>query len=103
MILLYSSFWLELNHGINKEGVFEMLTKLEIEKEKIKLMKALLNISDGDLTFISVKTKIPYSRIWGTFHKQKLTDQTLKMINDSCYGDLLSDGLKEYVNEKFGE
>ena len=50
MILLYSSFWLELNHGINKEGVFEMLTKLEIEKEKIKLM-----------------------------------------------------GLKEYVNEKFGE
>jgi len=25
------------------------------------------------------------------------------MINDSCYGDLLSDGLKEYVNEKFGE
>ena len=93
-----------------------MLTKLEIEKEKIKLMKSLLNISDGDLTFISVKTKIPYSRIWGTFHKQKLTDQTLKMINDSCYGDLLSDmindscygdllsdGLKEYVNEKFGE
>ena len=80
-----------------------MLTKLEIEKEKIKLMKALLNISDGDLTFISVKTKIPYSRIWGTFHKQKLTDQTLKMINNSCYGDLLSDGLKEYVNEKFGE
>ena len=61
-----------------------MLTKLEIEKEKIKLMKSLLNISDGDLTFISVKTKIPYSRIWG-------------------YGDLLSDGLKEYVNEKFGE
>ena len=76
-----------------------MLTKIEIEKEKIKLMKALLNISDGDLTFISVKTKIPYSRIWGTFHKQKL----MKMINDSCYGDLLSDGLKEYVNEKFGE
>ena len=103
MILLYSSFCIQLNHGINKEGVFEMLTKLEIEKEKIKLMKALLNISDGDLTFISVKTKIPYSRIWGTFHKQKLTDQTLKMINDSCYGDLLSDGLKEYVNEKFGE
>ena len=103
MILLYSSFCIQLNHGINKEGVFEMLTKLEIEKEKIKLMKALLNISDGDLTFISVKTKIPYSRIWGTFHKQKFTDQTLKMINDSCYGDLLSDGLKEYVNEKFGE
>ena len=42
-----------------------MLTKLEIEKEKIKLMKSLLNISDGDLTFISVKTKIPYSRIFG--------------------------------------
>ena len=103
MILLYSSFCIQLNHGINKEGVPEMLTKLEIEKEKIKLMKSLLNISDGDLTFISVKTKIPYSRIWGTFHKQKLTDQTLKMINDSCYGDLLSDGLKEYVNEKFGE
>ena len=103
MILLCSSFCVQLNHAINKEGVFEMLTKLEIEKEKIKLMKALLNISDGDLTFISVKTKIPYSRIWGTFHKQKLTDQTLKMINDSCYGDLLSDGLKEYVNEKFGE
>ena len=88
MILLYSSFCIQLNHGINKEGVFEMLTKSEIEKEKIKLMKSLLNISDGDLTFISVKTKIPYSRIWGTFHKQKLTDQTLKMINDSCYGDL---------------
>jgi hypothetical protein len=103
MILLYSSFCIQLNHGINKEGVFEMLTKIEIEKEKIKLMKSLLNISDGDLTFISVKTKIPYSRIWGTFHKQKLTDQTLKMINDSCYGDLLSDGLKEYINEKFGE
>ena len=103
MILLYSSFCIQLCHGINKEGVFEMLTKSEIEKEKIKLMKSLLNISDGDLTFISVKTKIPYSRIWGTFHKQKLTDQTLKMINDSCYGDLLSDGLKEYVNEKFGE
>ena len=78
-----------------------MLTKNEIEKEKIKLMKSLLNISDGDLTFISVKTKIPYSRIWGTFHKQKLTDQTLKMINDSCYGDLLSEALKEYVNDKF--
>ena len=103
MILLYSSFRIQLNHVINKEGVFEMLTKNEIEKEKIKLMKSLLNISDGDLTFISVKTKIPYSRIWGTFHTQKLTDQTLKMINDSCYGDLLSDGLKEYVNEKFGE
>ena len=103
MILLYSSFLVQLNRVINKEGVFEMLTKLEIEKEKIKLMKSLLNISDGDLTFISVKTKIPHSRIWGTFHKQKLTDQTLKMINDSCYGDLLSDGLKEYVNEKFGE
>ena len=33
----------------------------------------------------------------------KITDTTLKMINDSCYGDLLSEALKEYVNDKFGE
>ena len=80
-----------------------MLTKIEIEKEKNKLLKSLLNISDGDLTFISVKTKIPYSRIWGTFHNNKLTDSTLKMIIDSCYSDLVSDGLKEYINDKFSE
>ena len=57
-----------------------MLTKSEIEKEKIKLMKSLLNISDGDLTFISVKTKIPYSRIWGTFHKLRIIQITLNGI-----------------------
>lgn len=80
-----------------------MLNKCEVEKEKLKLMKALLNICDNDLTFLSVKTKISYSRIWYSFHQQTMTDQTLKLFANSCYGDLLSDGLKEYVNEKFGE
>jgi hypothetical protein len=80
-----------------------MLTKIEIEKEKHKLMKSLLNVCDNDLTFLSVKSKIPYSRIYSTYHNGKITDTTLKMINDSCYGDLLSEALKEYVNDKFGE
>ena len=39
-----------------------MLTKIEIEKEKNKLMKSLLSIADNDLTFLAVKSKIPYSR-----------------------------------------
>ena len=80
-----------------------MLNKCEVEKEKLKLMKALLNVCDYDLTFLSMKTKISYSRIWYCFHWQTMTDQTLKLFANSCYSDLLSDGLMEYVNEKFGK
>ena len=35
-----------------------MLNKCEVEKEKLKLMKSLLNVCDNDLTFLSMKTKI---------------------------------------------
>ena len=54
-----------------------MLNKCEVEKEKLKLMKSLLNISDGDLTFLSMKTKISYSRIWYCFHWQTMTDKNI--------------------------
>ena len=60
-----------------------MLTKIEIEKEKNKLMKSLLSIADNDLTFLAVKSKIPYSRIYSTYHYGKITDRTLKMLIDS--------------------
>ena len=80
-----------------------MLTKIEIEKEKHKLMKSLLNVCDNDLTFLSVKSKIPYSRIYSTYHNGKITDRTLKMLIDSCFSDLISDGLKEYINDKFSK
>lgn len=74
----------------------------KIVKEKIQLLDKLRKLSDNNITYLSIRLRLPYARIYMWLRTGVISDRGVyDIMQNEEFVNLVSDDLKEYINAKF--